>query len=122
MKLMIPVDEKNMQTPVCISFGRAPYFMLYDTDSQTAEFIDNDAVHRQGGAGIRAAQLISDFHPDALLTPRCGDNAADVIKGAGIPMMKAIKGKATDNVQAYKEGRLEVLGETHPGLHQHGGC
>lgn len=35
MKIAIPVDEdKNM---VCVTFGRAPYFMIYDTETDTRE-------------------------------------------------------------------------------------
>jgi predicted Fe-Mo cluster-binding NifX family protein len=29
MKIVIPVDEKDMGTNVCISFGRTPYFLIY---------------------------------------------------------------------------------------------
>jgi predicted Fe-Mo cluster-binding NifX family protein len=43
MRIAIPVDEKSIKTSVCQSFGRAPYFLIYDTDSKESKFIDNNA-------------------------------------------------------------------------------
>ena len=51
MKIAVPADEKNMDTTVCPSFGRAPYFLIYDTSSKEALFIDNSAAASQGGRG-----------------------------------------------------------------------
>jgi predicted Fe-Mo cluster-binding NifX family protein len=59
MRIAIPVDEKSIKTSVCQSFGRAPYFLIYDTDSKESKFIDNSAAASQGGAGIKAAQNVS---------------------------------------------------------------
>ena len=34
MKIAIPVDEKTLESNVCVSFGRAPYFLVYDTETR----------------------------------------------------------------------------------------
>jgi predicted Fe-Mo cluster-binding NifX family protein len=120
MKAAIPVDEKRMETSVCMSFGRSPYFLLYDTETKESDFIDNSAAASQGGAGIKAAQAIADSHADALLAPRCGENAAEVIKAAGIKIYKTMSGSAMDNIHAFMEGRLPLLEEIHAGFHNHG--
>ena len=88
MKIAIPVDEKTMETTVCPSFGRSPFFLIYDTESKNAAFVDNSAAASQGGAGIKAAQAIVDNQVSALLTPRCGENAAQVIQAANIKIYK----------------------------------
>ena len=49
-----------MQTDICESFGRAPYYLIYDTEKDEATFIDNSAATSTGGAGIKAAQVIVD--------------------------------------------------------------
>ena len=59
MKIAIPVDEQNLDSGVCPSFGRAPYFLFYNTDTKESYYLDNSAVASQGGAGIRAAQVRS---------------------------------------------------------------
>ena len=80
MVLAIPVETKDMNAAVCPSFGRAPYFLLYNSEEKNSSVIDNAAASAHGGAGIKAAQTLVDNKVDALLTPRCGENAAEVLK------------------------------------------
>lgn len=122
MKIAVPVDENSKNTSVCVSFGRAPYFMMNDTDTKEIVFITNGAADSQGGAGIKAAQVVADQRADVLLTPRCGDNAAEVLKAADIKIYKTKEGSAADNIKAYLEGQLPLLTESHPGFHGHGGA
>lgn len=121
MKVVVPVESKSLDAPVCPSFGRTPLFVLYDTDSGIYEFIDNGAAASQGGAGIKAAQTLVDSGAAALITYRCGENAAQVLNAAGVKMYKAQDGSVTDNIVDFKEGKLSLLTEIHPGFHHHGG-
>jgi predicted Fe-Mo cluster-binding NifX family protein len=121
MKIAIPVDEKTLESNVCASFGRTPYFLIYDVETKESIFIDNSAAASTGGAGIKAAQTIVDNKANALLTPRCGQNAADVIKSAEIKIYKTITGSAKDNIDAFIAGKLSLLDEIHAGFHRHGG-
>jgi predicted Fe-Mo cluster-binding NifX family protein len=121
MIIAIPVDENSLNTGVCISFGRAPHFMVFDTDTNKGEFYVNSAAESQGGAGVKAAQSIVDFGADVLLTPRCGDNAVEVFKAAGIKMYKTNDGLAMVYIKAFLKGDLSLLTESHPGFHGHGG-
>lgn len=120
MKLAIPANEKDFNTEVCISFGRAPFYLFYDTANDQAEFIVNEAADAPGGAGIKAAQTIVDNKADVVLTPRCGENAAQVLVAAGIKMYKTNSGSLKENIEAFKSNNLEMLGETHPGFHHKG--
>lgn len=121
MKIAIPVDNKNLESSVCISFGRAPYFLIYDTQTKESNFVDNSAAASQGGAGIKAAQLIVDQKVEVLLTPRCGENAAEVINAANIKIYKTGSGSVEDNVYEFSQGKLSLLQEIHSGFHGHGG-
>lgn len=121
MKIIIPVESKTSDTSVCPSFGRTPFFMLFDTENQNCQFIDNSAAESQGGAGIKAAQILVDSGAKVLITYRCGQNAADVLNAGGIQIYKAESGSANDNIQKYKDEKLAILTETHPGFHHHGG-
>ncbi|WKY47544.1 NifB/NifX family molybdenum-iron cluster-binding protein [Eubacteriaceae bacterium ES3] len=121
MKIAIPVDENTIDTEVCMSFGRAPYFYIYDTQEKQGDFLANEAATAQGGAGIKAAQIIVDTGANVLITPRCGENAADVFKQAEIKLYKNKNESIEDNVKAYQGGSLEELTNIHPGFHGHGG-
>lgn len=121
MRMAIPVNDKSIETMVNQSFGRAPYFLIYDTESKETIFVDNSAAASQGGAGIKAAQTIVDNEVNALLTPRCGMNAAQVIQAAKIKIYQTVNDSVQDNITAFNEGRLPILGEIHEGFHNHGG-
>lgn len=121
MKIAIPVDEKTSESNVCVSFGRTPYYLIYDTDKIESIFIDNSAATSAGGAGIKAAQIIVDSKANILLTPRLGENAAEVLKAADIEIFKTTTGNAMENVHGFMEGKLSSLEEIHAGFHGHGG-
>ena len=120
MKIALPVDNNSRDTGICPSFGRAPYFLIYETETKKSTFIDNSAIASQGGAGIKAAQAIIDQGATILITPRCGENAAEVITAAGIKIYKSASDSVADNIAAFTQGKLTVLEEIHPGLHRHG--
>ncbi|MGB4608299.1 MAG: NifB/NifX family molybdenum-iron cluster-binding protein [Sedimentibacter sp.] len=121
MKIAIPVDDKNIKGNVCLSFGRAPYFMLHDTENKENSYIINSAANSQGGAGIKAAQIILDYKADVLITPRCGENAAHVLKAAQIKIYKSDNNSIEDNLKKFKENKLKPLDQIHHGFHGHGG-
>lgn len=115
MKIMLPLDENKVD--VCIAFGRAPMFLLHDTKTNETEYLVNPAAQSQGGAGIQAAQFIVDQKADVLITVRCGENAAEVFKAAGVKIYKADGKSAKEEITEYVEGRLEELTHFHAGFH-----
>lgn len=121
MKIAIPVNDKSMNTAICMSFGRTPYFLIYDTVTKESAFWDNSAAASQGGAGIKAAQAIVDSRAEAVLTMRCGENAAKVLAPANIKLYKTVGDCVADNIAAFDEGTLPLLDEIHAGFHGHGG-
>lgn len=121
MIIAIPVDQKTLESNVYMSFGRAPYFLIYDVETKESTFIDNSAAASTGGAGIKAAQTIVDNKAAALLTPRLGANAAGVLKSAEIKIYKTTAASAKDNIDAFVAGKLSLLDEIHAGFHGHGG-
>ena len=120
MRIAIPVNEESIDTNVCPSFGRAPYFLFHNSVTNETYFLDNAAVASQGGAGIRAAQVIADHGVQALIAPRCGENAEAVLKKASVFVYRSIDGTARENIDALLNNRLALLNEFHPGMHGQG--
>lgn len=118
MLIAVPVNSKDLNKTICTSFGRAPYFLIYDSDKEEYECMNNTAVDSTGGAGIKAAQNIVDSGTDILLTLRCGINAADVIKSSGIKIYRAEEVSATDNINMFINKELHELNEIHSGHHR----
>ena len=115
MKILVPVDEDKKS--VCVSLGRAPYFLVYDQETKASECLENPAAQAEGGAGIKAAQFIVDQNAAVLLTVRCGENAAEVFRAAEIEIYKTQGTDALEEVHAYEENKLEKLTHFHAGYH-----
>lgn len=121
MLIAVPLNEKNCEDGICPSFGRALYYLIYTTDTKEMIFLENSAANSQGGAGIKAAQLLIDQKIDVLITPRCGENAAVALKSAGIQIFKSIGDSVNDNLSSYLNSKLEILDHFHAGFHGHHG-
>ena len=121
MKLVLPVESKSLDVSVCQSFGRTPLYVVFNTENGEYSFLDNAANSSQGGAGIKASQMIADNNGEAVITYRCGENAAQVLNAAGIKMYKAVDGSVKDNIDSFIAGKLSLLNEIHAGFHNHGG-
>ena len=115
MIIAIPIDENKEK--VCVSFGRAPYFLFFNTDTNASDVMANSASQAQGGAGIKAAQLVADRPASSLIAVRCGQNAAEVLLAANIDVYKANGTTVPENLQAFAEGKLAKLEHFHPGFH-----
>ena len=113
MRIAIPLDENKQD--VCIVLARAPYFLLREDGKDT--ILENPAAQAHGGAGIQAAQFLVDNGVNVLITVRCGQNAADVFKAAGMKIYKSANKAATDDLTAFEDGKLSELTEFHGGFH-----
>ena len=119
MKIALPVDEKNLTGTVSNSFARPPYYLVYDTETEQVLYIENAAAQSQGGAGIKAAQIVIDSGADTLVTPRLGENAAKVIQAAGIRIFQSVSGTVEENLKALEADELSLLAQIHAGFHGH---
>lgn len=115
MKVAIPVDDTKKA--VCVSFGRTPYFLFWDEETDKRELLDNPAAEAQGGAGLQAAQFVVDGGADALITVRCGENAAKVFQAAGMTIYESQGTDLEANLQAFREKKLAELTHFHAGYH-----
>lgn len=114
MRIAIPLDENKQD--VCIVLARAPYFLFQGENGETA-VAENPAAQAQGGAGVQAAQFLVDSGVTALITVRCGQNAAGVFKAAGIKIFKSAHKTAAEDLAALADGALEELTHFHGGFH-----
>ncbi|MFA5449771.1 MAG: NifB/NifX family molybdenum-iron cluster-binding protein [Clostridia bacterium] len=120
MRVAIPINQRDIKSEVYPSFGRAPYYLMYETNDRTSIFLDNTAALSAGGAGIKAAQLLLDNDVKVIIAPRYGENAAKVLADANVVVYKNIVGSAEDNIKAYENKELNVLADIHSGHHSNG--
>ena len=110
MKLIITSEGPNPSDLVDPRFGRARYFIQYDSASETFVSADNSeqtaAAH---GAGVQAAQKVVSFGAEALLTGHCGPKAFEVLVEADVKIYSGFEGTVLDAVKAWKNGVLKPL-------------
>lgn len=120
MKVIVPINEEKLTSGISVSFGRAPFFMIWNTETQSASFVENPGASSNAGAGIKAAQAVVDEKADAIIVPRLGKNAADVLDASNIKIYKPKTMNTVEMIQAAVEEKLEILTDIHPGFHGHG--
>ncbi|MCD6560843.1 MAG: NifB/NifX family molybdenum-iron cluster-binding protein [Deltaproteobacteria bacterium] len=112
MKIAVTSTGTNLDSEVDPRFGRAPYFIIVDSESFSFEVLDNkENVNALKGAGIQAAGMVSNKGADILLTGHCGPNAMKVFKAARIKVANNAQGSVRDAVTAFIDGKLPLADE-----------
>jgi len=113
MKVAITSYDKDLSGKVDRSFGRTKWFVVVDTDSGAVEAHSNKQnVNAAQGAGIQAAQNISNLEVGVVLTGNVGPNAFRALKTAAIKIF--IIGKDIETVEgALSEWKAGHLREVH---------
>ncbi|KGK98681.1 dinitrogenase iron-molybdenum cofactor biosynthesis protein [Methanococcoides methylutens] len=109
MKICVTATDKDISAAMDSRFGRCPYFVVVDPDTMEFRAFDNEAASASGGAGIQAAQNISDKGITVLLTGKVGPNAFPILSAAKIKVMEGASGSVADAIQQYKEGKLHEV-------------
>ena len=106
MKIAVSSQGKEKNSPVDPRFGRAPWFVILDSDSgEVVDVLDNtaaqDAAH---GAGINAATVVAEAGVGAVLTGRVGPKAFTVLDAAGIKVISDVTGTVSDALELFRSG------------------
>lgn len=120
MKIGLSSSGKDLDSSLDLRFGRCPYFIIYDLDTEEITTIENKGAKASGGAGIAAAQQIIDESVEAVITSKVGPNAHELLVDADVKIYqgKSIPGKLL--IESYKKGELEEIKESGP-AHNGGG-
>jgi predicted Fe-Mo cluster-binding NifX family protein len=88
-------------------FGRAPRFIVYDTESDTFEVVDNrQSLTAAQGAGIQAAQTVARSGANCLVTGHCGPKAFRVLSAAGIKIFNSDAPTVAEALERFRSGVL----------------
>jgi predicted Fe-Mo cluster-binding NifX family protein len=117
MNICITSTGRDLEAVVDRTFGRARYFLFVDSETRETEVVVNTpGAH---GAGVQAAQLLSEKGAGVLITGDVGPNAYQGLKAAGIKVYIGAKGTSRQALEDYEAGALPETGvPTRPG---HGG-
>ncbi len=107
MKIMVTARGDNLDAQMDERYGRAEYFIIYDTDSDSFEAIKNPYINDRGGVGISVAKFTIEKGVDVVISGSFGPNAQDVLKDTGIKLYSAKNATVKEIIEAFKDGKLE---------------
>jgi predicted Fe-Mo cluster-binding NifX family protein len=115
MKIAISSTGKDLNSQIDPRFGRCQYFLFVDPETMEFEALENEGSMASGGAGVQAAQLITQKGARALITGNLGPNAASALSASGIKVYLVPGGMVKDVIEGYRAGSLqEASGATVP--------
>jgi len=110
MKLLITANNEDINGEVEERFGRAPWFIVYDSESGTFTPHDNsENSDRSHAAGVGSATKAADLGVEAVLTGNIGPKAAEGLNVAGIEAYSASGLSIKEAVEKYINGELRKL-------------
>ncbi|RJQ73290.1 MAG: dinitrogenase iron-molybdenum cofactor biosynthesis protein [Desulfobacteraceae bacterium] len=119
MKIAVSSNGTTLDAMVEARFGRCPYFLCIDLDTQALEAIPNPNIALGGGAGPQSAQLMADRGVSVVLTGNCGPNAFQTFGAAGIQVITGVSGLVREALEQFRAGRLKPTGA--PSVQSHFG-
>ena len=115
MKIFITSKGKTLDSPVDPRFGRAEFYIVYDTDTGEFKAEENPFKRGQTAVGISLAQRIIEEGAGAAISGNFGPNAFEVLKAAEIPMFRAKEGQTVkEAVEAFLKGELQQMRSATP--------
>lgn len=115
MKICITSQGNTLESLMDTRFGRAKYFLIYDTETKETIFLKNDP--QGGGAGVSAGQLMVNNDVKAIITGNIGPNAFQILKSGNIQVLKGTYKTLKENIEQYH--KLSMITETvkdHSGI------
>jgi len=124
MKIAVSAKGNSLDSNVDPRFGGSTGFVLFDTDTGTAGYLDNTARSSLSqGAGIQTAKEIAAAGTETLITGQLGPKAAGVLRKFRIKIYLCRNGNVRQAIQALEANTLNELGDDaiQPGPGKMGG-
>ncbi|RLI91184.1 MAG: dinitrogenase iron-molybdenum cofactor [Candidatus Altiarchaeales archaeon] len=117
MRICIATNQGGLEDQVFPVFGRCPTFTFVDMEDKeikNVEVIPNEFAGAMGGAGIQAAQLVTNKGANVVIAGNYGPNAYPILNQAGISVVSA-QGNVKEVVMKHVNGELpEITQSTAP--------
>ena len=120
MKICISSSGTDLGSNVDPRFGRCPYFIVYDTDTDKFEYLENESRNAMGGAGIQAAQFVVNKGISTVISGAIGPNSFKVFNTANINIYSGVTGTIREAIDKLKNEKLVLTSipdvQSHHGM------
>ena len=117
MKIAITSTGAKLEDKVDPRFGRCHYFILFDTETNKFEAIENTGAQGMGGVGIQSGHIMADKGVKVVLTGSCGPNAFQTLQAAGIKVITGVNGTVQEAIDKYKSGDYKTISQANATAH-----
>jgi predicted Fe-Mo cluster-binding NifX family protein len=87
MKVAITSLNNTTDSAIDSRFGRCSWFIIYDTELKSTEFIPNPNIDSLEGAGIASAKLIASKGVEKVVSGEFGAKVKDVFDSLNIKLI-----------------------------------
>jgi len=121
MKLCFPIEtDKGLESTVYSHFGSAPFFLLFDTETNTSDIINNsDLGHGHGMCSPLKA--LNGKTVDAIVSGGIGAGAVSKLNSLQIKVYRAEENTVQKNIDLFKADSLPMI-SVEDACGHHGGC
>ncbi|NLB69598.1 MAG: dinitrogenase iron-molybdenum cofactor biosynthesis protein [Lentisphaerae bacterium] len=118
MKIAFSTSGKDLNAPLDTRFGRAPGFLVFDTESREFTIVDNTQnLNAMQGAGVQSAQNVAAAGAEVLVSGHCGPKAFAVLSAAGVKVYTSQADTVGDALKLFEEGSLKESTSADVGGH-----
>ena len=111
MRIAIPSLEKNLDSVIAPTFGRAPGFMIIELKGnqiQSYDYMPNPGASSWRGAGIASAQAVVNAGVNVVITQSIGPNSFDILTSSNVEIFQST-GTIKDAINRFLSGSLTKI-------------
>lgn len=109
MRVAVSSQAQSLDGPLDQRFGRARFFVVFDTETGESEWRDNQVnLNAAQGAGIQSARNVAALGVDAVVTGHIGPNAFRALSAAGVGVYVGAEGTVAQALAALGRGELAL--------------
>ena len=87
MKIAITSENNSIKSNLDLRFGRAAWFCIFDTETKTSTFVENENKEANGGAGTKSAEKMAELGVQQIISGDFGPKAKDLLDKFKIQMV-----------------------------------
>jgi len=88
MKIIITSKGDKLNSRFDLRFGRAGWFCVYDKETKTTNFIENNFKNSNGGAGTKSSEMVAELGAKQIISGHFGPKAKDMLEKLQIQMVE----------------------------------
>jgi predicted Fe-Mo cluster-binding NifX family protein len=118
MRIIVSSQGVDVTSRVDPRFGRAAYFLVFDTSDESLEVVNNDQnVNATHGAGIQAAEKVAGKNVDIVVSGDFGPKAFQALQAAGVKTAIWADGTVSQAIELARNNQLEICDKASTGGH-----